>query len=436
MNMKNLRFFIVLVSLLALPSAMFAATNDFTASSNVTVSNVTFGSTVADMLILSGSTAESWLFSSGTFSVTNPGTFKVGSSDSSVKSIQVSQSGSVLVCSENTTPGTSYATLPTSSGTYTVAPSATSDCTNLCTTLANTATYNSYPTCGAATCNEGYWLSGSGANATCERIVGAGVFTGTVPNLPKPRQQIVYPDGTIVYLDENASPDTSTKTDTMGEARKEIAAAKKETGQANLGASFIFTKALWKGMKNNDVKKLQELLASDSSIYPEGITTGYFGRLTEKAVQRFQEKYGIVSSGTPDTTGYGLVGPKTMAKLNEIFGGMTASATPAKTAAELQQPNPAKIATGIFITPLFKGMSHPNVKRLQRLLNSKPDTRLASSGVGAPGNETNYFGSLTEKAVQKFQEKYGIAGPGNPGYGYVGPMTREKLNEIFGPLVR
>jgi len=434
MKIKSLRFLIVLVSLFALPSAIFAATNDFTASSDITVSNVTFGSTVADMLILSGSTAESWLFSNGTFSVTNPGTFKVGSSDSSVKSIQVSQGGSVLVCAENTTPGTSYATLPTSSGTYTVAPSATSDCTDLCTTLANTATYNPYPTCGAATCNEGYWLSGSGANATCEKIVGAGVFTGTVPNLPKPRQQTVYPDGTVVYLDKNANPDTGT--DIMNEARKEIAAAKKEMGEMSSGASVISAKALWKGMRNDEVKKLQELLASDPSVYPEGIVTGYFGPLTEKAVQRFQKKYGIVSSGTPDTTGYGLVGPRTLAKLSEIFGGAAVGASSAGTAAESRQPNPAKTATGIFVTPLFRGISHPDVKRLQRLLNSKPDTRLALSGAGSPGNETEYFGPLTEKAVQKFQEKYGIAGPGDPGYGYVGPMTRAKLNEIFGPLAR
>lgn len=43
-------------------------------------------------------------------------------------------------------------------------------------------------------------------------------------------------------------------------------------------------------------------------------------------MQRFQKKYNIVSSGTPETTGYGLVGPKTRAKLNEVFGG-SASAT-------------------------------------------------------------------------------------------------------------
>ena len=40
--------------------------------------------------------------------------------------------------------------------------------------------------------------------------------------------------------------------------------------------------------------------------------------------------------------------------------------------------------------------------------------------------------ALTEKAVQKFQEKYDIAGVGKAGYGVVGPKTRAKLFEIFG----
>ncbi|MDP3989093.1 MAG: hypothetical protein Q8P93_02570, partial [bacterium] len=47
-------------------------------------------------------------------------------------------------------------------------------------------------------------------------------------------------------------------------------------------------------------------------------------------------------------------------------------------------------------------------------------------------NETNFFGNLTKKAVEKFQVKYSIAGPGDSGYGFVGPKTRAKLNEVRG----
>ncbi|MDP2676969.1 MAG: hypothetical protein Q8O83_04795, partial [bacterium] len=49
--------------------------------------------------------------------------------------------------------------------------------------------------------------------------------------------------------------------------------------------------------------------------------------------------------------------------------------------------------------------------------------------------ETNFFGSLTEKAVQKFQKKYGVALEGDPGFGFVGPKTRVKLQEVFGGIM-
>ena len=80
--------------------------------------------------------------------------------------------------------------------------------------------------------------------------------------------------------------------------------------------TMIFTRSLRAGAQGEDVKKLQEFLASDSAIYPEGQVTGYFGALTKKAVGRFQEKYSIAA---PAEAGYGIFGPKTRAKLLEIF---------------------------------------------------------------------------------------------------------------------
>jgi peptidoglycan hydrolase-like protein with peptidoglycan-binding domain len=142
-------------------------------------------------------------------------------------------------------------------------------------------------------------------------------------------------------------------------------------------------------------------------------------------VQKFQEKYGIAG---PGDEGYGQVGPKTRAKLNEVAG-QTAPAAPAAPAAP---PSAAQLPEIIsFTRPLEKGMTHSDIKALQQLLNQDPDTRVAASGDGSPGNETSYFGSATRRAVEKFQEKYGIAGPGTSGYGDVGPRTRAKLNELL-----
>jgi len=82
----------------------------------------------------------------------------------------------------------------------------------------------------------------------------------------------------------------------------------------------LITANLYLGLQNKEVKKLQEILAQDKDIYPEGITTGYYGNLTTKAIQRFQKKHNIIDHGTPETTGYGVFGPVTRTKFNQVYG--------------------------------------------------------------------------------------------------------------------
>ena len=51
------------------------------------------------------------------------------------------------------------------------------------------------------------------------------------------------------------------------------------------------------GMTDADVKTIQELLASDPSIYPRGLVTGYFGPMTKEAIMRFQTRNGLEVTG-------------------------------------------------------------------------------------------------------------------------------------------
>ena len=76
-------------------------------------------------------------------------------------------------------------------------------------------------------------------------------------------------------------------------------------------AGGSITSSLDIGSSGANVTTLQVLLASNPAIYPEGLTTGYYGALTAKAVTQFQIAYGLPPVGR--------VGPLTLAKLNGIL---------------------------------------------------------------------------------------------------------------------
>lgn len=86
-------------------------------------------------------------------------------------------------------------------------------------------------------------------------------------------------------------------------------------------ALAMITSQLDFGDRGTEVSELQTYLSTNVNIYPSGLVTGYFGQLTKAGVERFQTAQGIVSSGTPTTTGYGRVGPTTQAAINAKLAG-------------------------------------------------------------------------------------------------------------------
>lgn len=78
----------------------------------------------------------------------------------------------------------------------------------------------------------------------------------------------------------------------------------------------------------------------------------------------------------------------------------------------------------IFTKDLHLTSRDPEVAKLQEVLNRDPDTQIAKTGAGSPGQETVVFGQLTHNAVVKYQQKHGI----RPTSGYVGTLTRKVLN--------
>jgi tetratricopeptide (TPR) repeat protein len=65
------------------------------------------------------------------------------------------------------------------------------------------------------------------------------------------------------------------------------------------------------GSTNEDIKKIQTLLATDVSIYPYGVASGFFGPKTQDAIRSFQARFNL------DTVG--VVGPSTRALLEVFF---------------------------------------------------------------------------------------------------------------------
>lgn len=71
-----------------------------------------------------------------------------------------------------------------------------------------------------------------------------------------------------------------------------------------------------------------------------------------------------------------------------------------------------------FTRDLRLGDTGEDVRELQKYLNQH-GFPVASFGAGSPGNETEYFGMLTYRALVKFQKSHSI-----PATGYFGAITR------------
>lgn len=108
--------------------------------------------------------------------------------------------------------------------------------------------------------------------------------------------------------DDNNASSTRAMRDTL---KADIRETKAEIRQTKRELRFL--RSLSRGMSGDDVRDLQELLALDSSIFPADLITGFFGRLTEEAIRKFQRKHGIDAIG--------IFGPKTQAKLLALFVG-------------------------------------------------------------------------------------------------------------------
>ncbi|MDD4931623.1 MAG: peptidoglycan-binding protein [Candidatus Colwellbacteria bacterium] len=80
----------------------------------------------------------------------------------------------------------------------------------------------------------------------------------------------------------------------------------------------------------------------------------------------------------------------------------------------------------VFNRSLSLGSIGDDVRALQVFLNNNGFI-VATSGIGSPGQETSYFGSLTRSALAAFQAKSDI----RPSVGYFGPITKARIISLL-----
>jgi hypothetical protein len=100
----------------------------------------------------------------------------------------------------------------------------------------------------------------------------------------------------------------------IGQLQQSIDLLLASGGTAKVKPLCSASRSMSEGMSGGDITQLQTLLIARGFL-AAGNSTGFFGPLTEAAVQQLQVALGIVSSGTPESTGWGIAGPRTRAAL-------------------------------------------------------------------------------------------------------------------------
>ena len=355
------------LGLLGLPFIAFGAFDDVTLTTDT---RITVGSDTLSVYGESG-LVESIAVGSSNFTVTLASTSAVTFKSSSGKTLSTS-GASAIRSNSSCENGASYLTLANESSSSSV---------TVTVTIGSACSTNSSGGGG-----------GGGGGGTVSGLISGGGGGGSSVSVATP-----------------AASSATTQSSSASTLQAQIDALLSQVGA--LGGSSSFTRDLQVGDSGADVASLQTLLESKGFLtMPAGVAKGTFGGLTKAALVAYQKNIGV------NATGY--FGPKTRASVG---------ATPVASA-----PSSATVPVtkGTLTAALSAGVSHSDVKLLQQVLNSDPDTRIADSGVGSSGYETEYYGAKTRAAVEKFQVKHGIAGPGDAGFGNVGPKTRAKLNSL------
>ena len=169
-------------------------------------------------------------------------------------------------------------------------------------------------------------------------------------------------------------------------------------------ANAAITTQLDLGSSGINVTALQQFLATNPSIYPEGLVTGFYGNLTKAAVTQFQVNY--------DLPQVGRVGSLTQAKINNLM-----------------------------LSGLGLDTTAPTVSNV--LVQRNRNSATVSWSTNEPANGQVYYDTKmiqSDEATGHGQQPYisGVSAPNSSGAGYSQSVTIQNLqpNTIYYYLIR
>lgn len=104
----------------------------------------------------------------------------------------------------------------------------------------------------------------------------------------------------VVIAPSAAHAETSNTVSLIESLMKQLAELQTKLAELKGDIKEALKDGLEEGMTDEDIAKIQELLATDPAIYPKGLKTGYFGPLTKEALKKFQAKHELEVTGEID----------------------------------------------------------------------------------------------------------------------------------------
>ncbi len=170
----------------------------------------------------------------------------------------------------------------------------------------------------------------------------------------------------------------------------------------------LLARTIRKGSVGEDVAHLQRFL-QQTGDFKEASTTTYFGPATERALQAWQARTGIVSDGDAQTTGFGALGPMTRKALVERCRAMMGDKKTQGTAA------PATTAIDPKVAPTCVLTASPSVVVAGEPVVLTWESKNATHTGSANGEKGPVRGSLKRTPTETITYVKKVYGPGGEG---------------------